>query len=383
MKQHLTLPLARFTFDRRLAIGLLATALLIGMLSLAIILWGGSGGSTGALKTPRGDLEFPVGLALDAPPSDIAIDGNGTLWAIWGSGTEQLVLYDAPAGSVAPTRHVLDRDFRYYGASVDIADDGDVIVAAGMEVRRIDPLTFESQSFRLPRLDLPAAFYPPGAPSNITQLHVQGRQAFITRFGSSDITRLDVETGEFSDIAVPYSFRSFDDFILDANLIWLLKTANPGSQIGLLNVETGALDVVPVKVRSADLFGDGIIAVTWDPDSIVRVDRAGNVTPVDAGSIEDEFFGKLGVDSTTVGKSGVWIAETTAQAIVWLDPETGASASFVLPTMEVAAAGCPAGADCDGPFFVQTEVAGTALSPEGDFYFGDATQNRVGVISVD
>ena len=172
---------------------------------------------------------------------------------------------------------------------------------------------------------------------------------------------------------------------MTADRIWLLKTGDGPvgqSEIGELDRANGTLNVINTRVRSAVPYGDGIIAVTWLPDGMSRIDSSG-VHPIRSDALDAALIDKLGPDETIHddGRAASGCPDITAKSIVWLDPATGAADVYALPVwLNVGPISCPPPGGC-GPRGMFTDITATAVSPSGDLYFADATLNRVGKIT--
>jgi hypothetical protein len=209
----------------------------------------------------------------------------------------------------------------------------------------------------------------------------------VVRYGERSIFQVALSLGAISEIPLPSDFSAVDDFVVTTRDIWLLHTADGGdgpSRIGRLDRATGELQTVSRKVRSAGPYKDGILAVTWEPDGAAQVDSTGfhDVDSKALGTLTD----KMGIATeVAAAPSGVWWADTTAQSVVWLDPDSGNARIFRLPAYQIPGAiHCPPVSGqpnpCGGPFSVFTQVNSIAVSPSGDLYFADATMNRVGIV---
>jgi DNA-binding CsgD family transcriptional regulator len=343
---------------------------------------------TGDSQWPTDDpgsdkIEFPdhlaeglgiVGIPLRAP-TDLAIGPDGDLWVTWVGSDGKAVLARNPADTTSVSLYGVPISVRGIDAFVEIDAKGRPVVGSGGQVAVIDPKTLEYKTISMPV-------------AQMLVLDVEGESAFVVPWETDGlaltVASADLETGVVSEIAVPSSFGGVDGIELSPDAIWLLKTAdgpNATSRIGRLDRETGDLQVIDRKVRSAGVYGDGLVVVTWDPDSVVLVDSAGQVTPVQVDSLAP-YLSVLGIEvPIALDGPNAWIADITQRFVSRIDISSGDAEVILLPSYQMATNdSCPRGADCPDTVTVFTHITATAVSPGGDLYFTDATRQRVGVI---
>jgi hypothetical protein len=352
--------------------------------------------NSGLTATDRGSdkVQFPAYLsnipglpAGTLAPFDIAFDADGNLWMTWFDASGGIVLARNPAGTTTVSEYSIPSE-RTSQVHLGIDGKGRPVVGAGEEVVVVDPSSLAYQTIVLPTSSqTPSPSDPPGVPSAAGQIlgvRAQGESAFLLRYEMSSITEVSLESGQINDVAVPSSFGRLDDFVVTPDRIWLLKTGNGAdgtSQIGSLDRSTGNLNVVQTKIHSAGVYKDGVIALTWNPDGVAFID-SGGVQPIHSGALDTAIVDKIGPESTVHddGRGGIWLSDVSAKEIVWLDPSTAAADVYALPVWQTSGTiECPPGGNC-GPATVLTDITATAVSPEGDLYFADATMNRIGEI---
>jgi DNA-binding CsgD family transcriptional regulator len=321
-------------------------------------------------------------------PSDIAFDAGGNLWMTWFDASGGIVLARNPAGTTTVSEYSIPSD-RTSQVHLRIDGKGRPVVGAGEEVVVVDPSNLAYQTIVLSTpSQTPSPSDPPGVPSAAGQIlgvRALGESAFLLRYEMNSITEVSLESGQINDVEVPSSFGTLDDFVVTPDRIWLLKTgdgADGTSQIGSLDRSTGNLTVVYTKVHSAGPHQDGVVALTWNPDGVAFI-HSGGVQPIHSEALDTAVVDKIGPESSVHddGRGGVWLSDVSAKEIVWLDPSTGAADVYALPVWQTfGPIGCPDGGDCTGPATVLTHITATAVSPDGDLYFADATMNRVGEI---
>jgi hypothetical protein len=98
-----------------------------------------------------------------------------------------------------------------------------------------------------------------------------------------------------------------------------------------------------VKVFSAGLVGDGLAAISWDPVSLVQVDRSGSYS-TGKGALDPVFVEGLGLQNWVVNTSdGLWLVDTFSGSIVWKAHASDLSERYQLPVwrMNGVPIGCP------------------------------------------
>jgi DNA-binding CsgD family transcriptional regulator len=356
-----------------------------------------SGGQLPIVAPGSDKLEFPAYLSSipgifrgSASPDDIAFAPNGDLWITWIGSDGAIVLARNPAGTATVSDYKVPAARQTTHVRVAFDESGRAVVAFGDELTLVDPRTLAYKTIELPSSTAtPEPGAPFSVPDTVSTLRVQGETAFVGDFDSNAIKQVSLDSGQVSNVAIPSSFPGpLDDFAVTPARIWLLKTGDGPvgqSEIGILDRASGNVKVVQTRVRSAGVYGDGLVAVTWEPDGIVRVDPGGATQAIESDTLTSSFLGQLGVELpiATDGHGGVWLSDITAKSIVWLDPSTGAGDVYALPVWQtsgpISCPPMPPPGNC-GPAEIFTQITATVVSPEGDLYFADATMNRVGEI---
>ena len=355
-----------------------------------------TGGQSPNVDPGSGKLQFPAYLSNipgifrgSASPDDIAFVSNGDLWLAWIGSQGAVVLARNAAGTETVSEYAVPAAQQVSRVRIAFDERGRALVAFGSELTLIDPKTLAYKTIYLPTStatpDMPGG---PPPVDTVSTLRVYGETAFVGDFQSDAIRQVSLDSGEVSNVAIPSSFAGpIDDFLVTADRIWLLKTGDGPvgqSEIGELDRANGTLNVINTRVRSAVPYGDGIIAVTWLPDGMSRIDSSG-VHQIRSDALDAALIDKLGPDETIHddGRGGVWLSDVSAKMIAWVDPSTGAADVYALPVWQtsgpISCPPMPPPGNC-GPAEVFTQITATAVSPEGDLYFADATMNRVGEI---
>jgi len=334
-------------------------------------------------------VQFPAALSdLGDAPSSIVLDASGNLWAVWSTFDGKLVLAEYEPSTGVLDKHTLPATEPGPNPQLGIDSLGDLVVGIGPQVFRVDPQSLEFTTFTL-QDSKSTVVAPPGALGTITGMRVVGDSAFISRLGESTVTELSLRDGQTRVTAVPDSFGGFDDFIVTDSTIWVIKNGDtlnggPPAQVGRIDRASGTLSIIPVRVRDAVPYADGLVAVTWTPqgpDAVALIGLAGS-SPVNPGQLTDGFLGHLGDTKMTGGTGTVWMADSSANAIAWLNPSTGASGVINLPVWQLPGnrISCPMGTDCSSPEDINTDVRNLATTSAGGLYFVDATLDRIGFI---
>jgi streptogramin lyase len=337
------------------------------------------------------EVSFPAGLSdLGGQPAGLAFDRDGVLWYIATNESGRLVLGKISSQGIVD-RLVLPGEGGGL-ARLGMIDGQSPVIATGQQILIVDPKSVDYRVLKLPDVADSAALasdIAPSAAGRVTDLKIDGRIAYVSRFGMNSITRVDLDSGEALEIVVDPAFGGFDNFVIEKGNIWLLKTGDtpggPPSQLGVIRNGQSRVDIVSQRVRSAVATGDGITAIGWNPDGVFRVGSDGQSENVQVEPLAS-FFSRLGPEARIVEASAgqFWITDVTSNSVAWLNTTSGETKLFELPTWSIDQSrfNCPYGVDCSGVEVGGAHLDSAAVAPNGDLYVADDTFNRIGVITL-
>jgi virginiamycin B lyase len=160
----------------------------------------------------------------------------------------------------------------------------------------------------------------------------------VTGMFSHKMFTLDPASGQWSEVPIPLDKANPRAVEIDGNGVWWVVMGGPG-QIGRYDGRTWKLFEIGLYAHSVALGPNGSVYAnghfTRDPEQIVEVSAAGAVRRHDLprhSALASRPGGPVPYELRAAPDGRIWMSELQGNRMVVLDPRTGATDTFTLPT---------------------------------------------------